>query len=214
MWLTAAYAGGVAAMGLVIWAAFTGRMPVFFIDGQGGTLLRSLVVSTAVAFFVLTAGLLWQTNRRRASPFLYWYALGLVLLAAGLTGSMVIAVKDSPLQWVTRFTQVFATVYMCVAVLASAREGSAKGIPLAAVEEAWRENEFLAGLRQQTLLGWVLRYGLAVVAVAAAFGSAAGADGVGRPRIAHLHHVLSGGDGGGVAGRLRAGAAGHRIGGA
>ena len=61
-------------------------------------------------------------------------------------------------------------VYMCVAVLASAREGSAKGIPLAAVEEAWRENAFLAGLRQQTPLGWVLRYGLAVVAVAVAFG--------------------------------------------
>ena len=168
MWLTAAYAGGVAAMGLVIWGAFTGRMPVFFIEGQGGTLLRSLVVSTAVALFVLTAGLLWQTNRRTASPFLYWYALGLVLLAAGLAGSMVIAVKDSPLQWVTRFTQVFGTVYMCVAVLASAREGRAKGIPLAAVEEAWRENEFLASLRQQTPLGWVLRYGLAAGAVAAA----------------------------------------------
>ena len=169
-WLTAAYAGGMAAMGLVIWVAFTGRMPVFFIDGQGGTLLRSLVVSAAVALFLLTAGLLWQTNRRAASPFLYWYALGLVLLAAGLAGSMVIAVKDSPLQWVTRFTQVFGTVYMCVAVLASARESRAKGIPLAAVEEAWRENEFLASLRQQTPLGWVLRYGLAVVAVAVAMG--------------------------------------------
>ena len=69
---------------------------------------------------------------------------------------MVIAVKDSPLQWVTRFTQVVATVYMCVAVLASVREGCAEGIPLAAVEEAWRENEFLASLRQQTPLGWLL----------------------------------------------------------
>ena len=127
MWLKATYAGGVAAMGLVIWATFTGRMPVFFIDGQGGTLLRSLVVSTAVALFVLTAGLLWQTNRRTASPFLYWYALGLVLLAAGLTGSMVIAVKDSPLQWVTRFTQVVGTVYMCVAVLAAARRKQCQG---------------------------------------------------------------------------------------
>ena len=169
-WLTVFYAGGTAVMGLVIWAAFAGWMPVFFIDGQGGTLLRSLVVSTAVTLFVLTAGLLWQTNRRTASPFLHWYALGLVLLAAGLAGSLVIAVRDSPLQWVARFTQVLGTVYMCVAVLASAREGSAKIIPLAAVEEAWRENAFLASLRQRTPLGWAARYGLAVVAVAAAMG--------------------------------------------
>ena len=43
-WLTAIYSGGAAAMGLTIWSAFAGRMPVFFIDGQGGTPLRSLVV--------------------------------------------------------------------------------------------------------------------------------------------------------------------------
>ena len=32
-----------------------GMMPVFFTNGQGGTLLRSLVISVAVALFVLTA---------------------------------------------------------------------------------------------------------------------------------------------------------------
>ena len=169
-WLTVTYAGGIAAMGLVIGSAFTGWMPVFFIDGQGGTLLRSLVVSTAVALFLLTAGLLWQTNRRAASPFFFWYALGLVLLAAGLAGSMVIAVWDSPLQWVTRFTQVVGTIYMCVAVLASVRESSAKEIPLAAVEKTWRENDFLANLRQQTLRGWMRRYSLALAVVAVAMG--------------------------------------------
>jgi PAS domain S-box-containing protein len=169
-WLTAAYAGGAAVMGLVICVAFAGWMPVFFIDDQGGTVVRSLVVSTAVALFVLTAGLLWQTNRRIASPFLRWYSLGLFLLAAGLAGSMLIVVRDSPLQWVARFTQIIGTIYMCVAVLASARKSITKAIPLSAVEKAWRENDFLASLRQQSPLGWVLRYGLAVVAVAAAFG--------------------------------------------
>ncbi len=165
-WPTAAYAGGTTAMGLVIWLALTGRMPVFFVDGQGGTLLRSLVVSTAVALFILTAGLLWQTNRRAPAPFLYWYAAGLLLVAIGLAGSMAIAVKDSPLQWGTRFTQGLGLVYMCVAVL-----GSGKGIHLAAVEAAWRERALLAGFRQQTVLGLVLRYAVAVGAVAAALAS-------------------------------------------
>lgn len=170
MWLTATYTCGVAVMGLVIRSSFAGWMPAIFVDGQGGTLLRSLVVGTTVALFLLTAGLLWQTNRRTPSPFLYWYALGLILLGAGLAGSMVITVKDSPLQWVTRLTQVVATVYMCVAVLASARETNGKAIPLAALVDAWRENAFLASLHQQTPLGWVARYCLAVVALAAAWG--------------------------------------------
>ena len=36
-WLTAAYAGSIAVMGMVAWCALTGRMPAFFIEGQGGT---------------------------------------------------------------------------------------------------------------------------------------------------------------------------------
>lgn len=169
-WLTAAYAGSITVMGLVAWCALTGRMPAFFIEGQGGTLLRTLVVTTAVILFVLTAGILWKTNRRTASPFLYSYALGLALVAVGLTGSIVIVVKDSPLQWVTRFSQGLGIAYMCVAVLNSLREARAKRSPLAAVEEAWREPTFLSGLRQQTATGCVLRYGLAAVTVAAAMG--------------------------------------------
>ena len=165
-WLAVVYAGGTAVMGLVIWATHAGWMPPFFIEGQGSTALRGLVVGVAVALFVLTAVLLLQSNRRTPSPFLHWYALGLLLLAGGLAGSVLIAVKDSPLHWVTRFTQVFGMVYMCVAVMASKRKGEAAELQLEAVEEAWRENALLVRLRQQTLLGWVLRHGIAVVALA------------------------------------------------
>jgi PAS domain S-box-containing protein len=168
--LVAVYCGGMAAMGLVIWAAFAGWMPVFFIDGQGGTVLRSLVVGAAVALFALTAAFLWQANRRAASSFSFWYALGLLLLAAGLAGSMAIAVRNSPLQWVARLTQVLGTIYMCVAALTSARASSARGFALAALEESWWEDEFLARVRQRTPAGWLLRYGLAAGATAAALG--------------------------------------------
>ena len=96
--------------------------------------------------------------------------MGLALLAAGLAGSLLIAVWDSPLQWVTRTTQVLGTVYMCVAGLATAREGGATGMPLAPVEAAWRANEIFARVRRQTAAGWVRRYGLAAGAVAAGLG--------------------------------------------
>jgi PAS domain S-box-containing protein len=174
-WLTAAYAVAATAMGLIASLAFTGRMPGFFIEGEGGTLLRSLVVGTAVVLFGLTAALLWQANLRTATPFLYWYALALALLAIGLAGSTAIAVPDSPLHWVTRSTQLCAMVYMCVAVLAPARESGPKGMSLAPVEDAWPDNTFLAGLRQHTPRGWLLSNGLAVAAVALAFAGYRGA---------------------------------------
>ena len=120
-WLAGAYAGAVGVMGLVIWAAFAGRMPAFFIPGQGSTALRSMVVGLGAGGFALTARLLWRAHRRVPSPFLYWYALGLMLIAAGLTGSLVIALKDSPLQWVTRLTQSLGSIYLCVAALAAWR---------------------------------------------------------------------------------------------
>ena len=166
--MAAVYAGAAAIIAVVIRLAFADRMPIFFIDGQGGTLLRTLVVSAAVLFFLLTAGLLWRVNRRAPSPFLHWYSLGLALVAAGLAGSMVIVVRDSPLQWVTRFTQIMGLLYMCVAVLVSTRGRKTREIPLSAVEDARRQSDLIGALRQQTLLGWTLRYGLAVVAVAAA----------------------------------------------
>lgn len=167
-WLAVAYAVSAAIMGLVIWLTFTDRMPVFFIDGYGGTPLRSAVVFLAVMLFLLTAGILWQTNRHKESPFFYWYAQGLVLVAIGLAGSAIIVVRDSPIQWVTRFTQVFGMIYICVAVLLSLRENRCTPLPLSAVEDTWRGNAILDGLRHQTMGVWVLDFGLAVVAVAVA----------------------------------------------
>ena len=164
--LAAVYAGAAAVVGLVIGAAFAGWMPVFFIDGQGSTLLRTLVVGAAVALFFLTAVLLWQTNRRAPSPFLFWYSLGLMLLALGLGGSVLIAVRDSPLQWAARITQNLAMFYMCGAALVSMRGSGVRGIALEAVQEAWRRGDLLQDIRKQPVLWVALRYGFAVVAVA------------------------------------------------
>ncbi len=169
-WLAASHAASIALMGMLIWAAVSGRMPTFFIAGQGGTLLRNTTVGAAVVLFVLTAALLWELNRHSPSPFLHWYALGLMLLAIGLSGSMLIAVGNSPLQWATRCTQTIGTVYMCLAGLASGRDHEAKWISLEGVTEALWRSTLLPVLRQRTTLGWVSRYVMAVAAVAAAIG--------------------------------------------
>jgi PAS domain S-box-containing protein len=170
LWLAGAYAGCMAVMGLVLWGALTARMPSFFSGVAGVTLVRSLVEGAAMVLFALTASLLWMVYRRAPSPFFYWYALGLGLLAASLIGHMVIAVGNSTLQWVARFSQALATVYMCLAVLNGARNQGTGSILVEEVEEVWWRPAFLDYLHQHTAYGWILRHAFAVVPVAVALG--------------------------------------------
>jgi PAS domain S-box-containing protein len=170
-WLAGAYAGCTAVMGLIVWAALASWAPDFFSGVMGVTLLRSLVEGAATVLFTLTACLLWMAHRRSPSPFFHWYALGLGLLATSLVGHMLIAVGNSPLQWVARFTQAFGTLYMCVAVLIRSQEWTAGSIPMEGMEGIWQEPAFLANLRRNSALGLVLRYLLAVAGVAAALGA-------------------------------------------
>jgi len=138
IWLIAAYASLVGVMGVVIHLAFTGKMPVFFVEGQGGTPVRSLVVSATVVILVLAAKTIWRANRRAWSSFVHWYALGLALLAVGLAGSLLLIFPDSPLQLATRSTQALGSVYMCVAILSSVRRSGSWRF---SIEEALRESE-------------------------------------------------------------------------
>jgi signal transduction histidine kinase len=168
-WLVSVYLGSLAAVGLIAWGAFAGAIPPFHHAGRGGTLLHDVVVLATVLLFLVSAGLLWQTHRRAPSPFLSWYALGLVLIATGLAGSMLIDAGDSPMQWVTRSARAWGTVYLCLAVRYGSRAGRAGQTALAAVAQAWRERAFTSWLRQWRPVGWGLRYGSAVLAVAIAF---------------------------------------------
>lgn len=165
-WLAAAHAGGLAAVGMFVWGALRGWMPAFYVAGQGGTLLRGLVLTATVILFALAAALLWQAHRREPSPPLRWYALGLALIAAGLAGSMLIASPDSPLQWLTRGTRALGTVYLCVAVAASAAGRRSGWLPLEGAGAP-----LAAAFQRRTLLGWALRHLLALALVAAASGT-------------------------------------------
>lgn len=136
LWLPVGYVLSLAAVGLLAFAAVHGWLPVFFVQGQGGTPPRQLVVGTAVAAFAVAAGLL-GTERRR-SPFRYWYALALALVAAGLLGVLIQSTFGGLVGWAGRVGQYLGGVYMLIAALASLRESGAWGLPL---ETALRESE-------------------------------------------------------------------------
>lgn len=170
LWLAGAYTGALVVVGLVTLSALHSLTPTFFVQGQGGTLVRYIVLSSATVMFVLTSAMLMAGSRRVVSPFLYWYAMAMALIATGLFGIMIESVHASLLSWTGRTAQLLSGVYMLIAAIASVRESHGQKISLAAVEEIWRESDFIVSLRQQTPLGLISRYGLAVVAVAAALG--------------------------------------------
>jgi PAS domain S-box-containing protein len=138
LWLAAAYTITLGCVGLVTLSALAGWTPTFFVQGEGGTLLRYFVLGSATAMFVLSAVLLKGASRRPLSAFLYWYTLALGLIAVGLFGIMIELVHAGPLSWTGRTAQFLGSAYMLVAAIASVREARVWGIPL---EAALRESE-------------------------------------------------------------------------
>ncbi len=167
-WLVAGYAGALLIAALIFWAATAGWTPVFFVQGQGGTAVRQTVLLLAVVLFAWVAWQMLSKFRRHAGDFYYWYGLGLALTATGLTGVFSLTVQGGILGWTNRLTQYLGCAYLFVAAMAAVRETGSWRISLAAVEEAWRRGELLPALRKEPMLRPALRYGFAVVIVAAA----------------------------------------------
>ncbi|MBI5440874.1 MAG: PAS domain-containing protein, partial [Deltaproteobacteria bacterium] len=125
-WLVGSSAVVVGVVVIIVLAATAARMPVFFVAGQGGTLIRQLVLGSAVAMFVLTSLLLRATRQARLTPFLHWYTLALLLLAVGLLGVMLPRVHANLLGWTGRTAQFAGGLYLLVASLRALRESGGR----------------------------------------------------------------------------------------
>ncbi len=168
-WLALGYAGALAGSVLIAWAAMAGLTPLFFVQGQGGTPVRHVVLLLAIALFGWVAWQMIRRYRRQGGAFYYWYGLGLGLVATGLTGVVLLTVQGGILGWTNRLTQFLGSAYLFVAAAAPARETGTWELSLAGLEDAWRDNWSATNLRREQPRLWLLlRYGLALGAVAAA----------------------------------------------
>jgi PAS domain S-box-containing protein len=143
--LVLAYTATLGVVWLVSMLVMEGWTPVFFVQGNGGTPLRQFVLGSAVMMFACTAALLWLSNRRAPAPFVRWYGLAMLLVAAGLFGVMLQTTQGSLVSWAGRAAQLLGGVYMLVAALASVRESGMWRVDfsgeLAEAREALRESE-------------------------------------------------------------------------
>jgi PAS domain S-box-containing protein len=130
LWLAMVLAVVFCALGLVVWTASSGWIPVFFVPGQGGTLVRQFLLGSAIAMLVLTASLLRPMSRSRSSFFMHWYSLSLLLLADGLFGIMIQPAYGSLLGWTGLGAQYLGGAYMLIAAFSSLSKSAAYEIRL------------------------------------------------------------------------------------
>ena len=142
--------GGVLmAVGLalvIVKAAVAGWTPLFFVQGEGGTVVRHFVLASSAVMFALSAIILRRRQRRAPSTFAEWYGLGLWLIAAGLVGLTVQTAHGSALGWTARAAGWLGGIYLLMAARAAARDSGAREISLAMPPTDARLRYFLAAV--------------------------------------------------------------------
>jgi PAS domain S-box-containing protein len=126
----AAYLSVLGLVGLIWHGSFANWFALFFVDGQGGTTVRQVVLGSALSMFVFTMVLLREENRLRFSRFGYWYLLALLLISVGIFGMMLQSSRVSALNWACRAAQYLSGIYMLIAAMAAAGQEGGSGIIL------------------------------------------------------------------------------------
>jgi PAS domain S-box-containing protein len=117
--LNSAYAGVVLVFGLIWLGVNSQVIPVFFLQGQGPTVIRQIVLASAIVSFSLAGLVYLASSRGQTSVFIQFYAYGLILIATGLFGVLLITHVGGILGWVGRLTQYGGGLYILVAVIAA-----------------------------------------------------------------------------------------------
>jgi len=152
-----AYAAALALLALVAHATASGWVPVFFVQGWGGTPLRQAVVGSATGMFALSAVVLRVAHRKSLSPFLHWYTLALLLIATGSLGVLVQSSFGDPLNWTARGTQYLGGIYMLAAAVVSVRDSREWEVSLeASLAEARQRYEDLLELAADGIVTYEL----------------------------------------------------------
>ncbi|MDS4031015.1 MAG: PAS domain S-box protein [Candidatus Contendobacter sp.] len=121
-WIVGAYAAVPAVVAALTWATWTDRLPVFFIQDQGGTPVRQAVLLVAMVWFSLVALLVRLGQRARASAFVAWYSLSLLLLAAHTVAISLQPAVGNALFWTGRAMEYLGGAYLLVAAFSGRNE--------------------------------------------------------------------------------------------
>ena len=124
-WVIGAWAVAAGVVMLIATGTGIGWTPLFFVNGEGGTVVRDIVLGSATAFLALSSALMGSADRRGDNSFTAWYGLGLATLAIGVFAAMITPSIGSPLMWVGWLTQCLGIAWVMTAAVLSERERGA-----------------------------------------------------------------------------------------
>jgi PAS domain S-box-containing protein len=139
-------AGAVLAfVAVVLFASLHGYLPAFV--GEGALRqIRPIILSVAMAFFALSAILVWWLYARTNRQFLYWYGLALAVTAMGMLAVAGTSTIGTPITWAGRLAQYLGGIYLVIAVTKAARQASRQGSTVEEVmANVFRESEVWYG---------------------------------------------------------------------
>jgi len=107
---------------ILVYGILWNVLPIFFVQGQGPTVLRQFILGTAALFFMISGIIFLQLHNYNRSRFLYWYSMSLFLVCTGLCCIFLQKSFGSPIGWTGRIAQYVAGLYLLTAVLRSVQE--------------------------------------------------------------------------------------------
>jgi PAS domain S-box-containing protein len=144
------YTGVLSFLAIVIVAGVKDLLPIFFVQGQGPTVIRQAVLGSATIFFLSSGLLLLLRDRDVSNAFLYWYGVGLLLISTGLLCVFLQKSFGSPIGWLGRCAQYVGSVYLLTSIYQAAREFKFKGAGLDTLLSKVMRNSFESLLDERT----------------------------------------------------------------
>jgi PAS domain S-box-containing protein len=129
LWLVAGGVLTLAMLWFVTRAVLAQWLPVFFIPGKGGTLVRYGVLISAITAFALSALVLLLPRKGVRTAFVSWYAQALLLLAVGLFGVMIQLSLGCLVNWLGRTAQWLSGVYLLVGAISAVHASDIPFLP-------------------------------------------------------------------------------------
>ena len=107
---------------ILTFGVFENFLPTFFVQGQGPTLIRQIILGIATFSFLVSGFLFMLLYKNSRSLFLYWYAAALFLISIGLGCVFIQKSFGGPIGWLGRIAQYTGGLYLVISILKGAKD--------------------------------------------------------------------------------------------
>jgi two-component sensor histidine kinase/PAS domain-containing protein len=135
---------------ILTFGVFENFLPTFFVQGQGPTLLRQIILGIATFSFLVSGFLFMLLYKNSRNLFLYWYAAALFLISVGLGCVFIQKSFGGLIGWLGRIAQYTGGLYLVISILKGAKDVDISIMRFDKVLEKFFHNRFEVLLMERT----------------------------------------------------------------